>query len=631
MNAKQEKTIIFLTLFVSIISFFSFGFYHLGKFETTDEHLWKYDRIPQYWEALREKDWEKTYINDKPGVTVALISGLGLLSEPNPQKNQYLPAKSGEEGKLFERYNYPQSEITNFRFRLPILAFSTLSLLAFFYFIFYAFNSYRIALLSTILIATNPILLGISQIINPDSFFWIFGGLAMAAYLAYLNTQKKKFLIICGLVTGFALLSKYTAFIIFAFFLLSALGKIIFQKEDSATKTNWQTILKYLAEIGFIFIVSNIIFAVFLPATFFNPDYLFKGISQFLSFKIIFSLVTIVLALILLLTWKKDLVGQITQKISNQKNILLTVSLSLFSLLIIISLLNVWNGQKISPVSQLRDLAYVNEPKEFNFKPLMDRKDGSIFNSPQLYLMEVYPFIFSLSPLLLILIFFITFKSIKNKVSLKNYPILFAGSIFILFYIYSTLLAHIVTNARYSIILYPLIAILGGVIIQEFLTFCNLKKFKYFIIASGIVLAIGMISLWQNKPFYFSYTNSLLPSAYTIHDSWGHGAYEAAQYLNSLPNAENLIIYSNTETVCRFFKGKCLKSRKIDLNLIKPDYFVLSKRGILKENNHFVLNNNPNPKKNTQFYLKNLDTNYVWQIFINNRPGNYIKVVKFEN
>ncbi|MGW8185508.1 MAG: ArnT family glycosyltransferase [Candidatus Moraniibacteriota bacterium] len=631
MTVKQEKIVIFLLLFISVLSFFSFGFYHLGKFETTDEHLWKYDRIPQYWEALKEKNWEKTYINDKPGVTVALISGIGLLAEPNPDLRQYLPAKNTTENKLFERYDYQQSTITNFRFRLPILIFSSLSLFAFFYLIHKAFSSYRIALLSTTLIAANPILLGISQIINPDSFFWIFGGLSVAAYLAYLNTEKRKFLIICGIITGFALLSKYTAFILFVFFILSAFGKIVFQKESSALKTDWQKVVRYFLEIVFIFIISNIIFSIFLPATFIKPEYLFKGISQFLNLEIILLGVSLVSGLAILIAWKKDIIGQITRQLSKQKKYLLFLPLILLSFLILISLLNAWTGQKIAPVSELRDLAYVNEPKEFNFKPLLDRKEDSVINFIQLFLMEAHPFVFSISPFLIILIFFVTFLSFKKKISQKSYTVLFSLSIFILFYFFSTLLAKIVTNARYSIILYPLVAIMGGIIIHEALNFFKFKTFKQFIIVNIVIIALGLFSFWQIKPFYFSYTNFLLPQKYTIHDSWGHGSYETAQYLNSLPQAENLIIWSNSDTVCRFFKGKCLKSRKIDLALVRPDYFVVSKRGALKNKNHFEFVKNPDSKKDGEYYFKNLDTNYIWQILINNRPDNYIKVIKFEN
>ena len=158
MSPKKEKIIIFLLLFISVITFFTFGFYRLGKFETTDEHLWKYNRIPQYWEGVKDKNWAKTYINDKPGVTVALISGFGLIAEPDPKSNQNLPVQDIINPDLFEKYNYQQSALTNFHFRFPILIFSTLSLLIFFYLSLKAFGSYRTALLVTVLLATNPIL-----------------------------------------------------------------------------------------------------------------------------------------------------------------------------------------------------------------------------------------------------------------------------------------------------------------------------------------------------------------------------------------------------------------------------------------------------------------------------------------
>lgn len=631
MSPRQEKIVTFLILSVSLISFFSFGFYHLGKFETTDEHLWKYDRIPQYWEALKEKDWEKTYINDKPGVTVALISGFGLLTEPNPEKNQYLPIENHPNPKLFEKYNYQHSKITNFNFRLPVLIFATLSLLAFFYLSYRAFSSYPLALLITVSISINPILLGISQIINPDSFFWIFGSLSALAYLALLKTQNRSFLVACGVLVGMALLSKYTAFILFVLFALFTLDKIIFQDENAALKFNWRTLVNHIWEIFLIFIISLITFSTFLPAVFINPDYIFKGISQFLSLKIILTALSMFLVTALLINWKKDILGQINRKISQRKNLILVLALSLLSLLIIISLLNVWTNQKIAPVSELRDLAYLNEPKEFNFKPLLDRKNESLIDTIQLFLMEAYPLIFSLSPLLILAIILITIQAFRKKISPENHLILFAVSLFTLIYFLSTLLAHIVTNARYSIILYPLLLIFGAIALTELLSALKLKSNKNILILASLILLTGIIQLWQIKPFYFSYTNFLLPQKYTIHDSWGHGAYEAAQHLNSLPQAEKLIIWSNSDTVCRFFKGQCLRSRKIDLSLVTPDYFVISKRGALKERNHFEFTENSQFNKESEYYFKNLDKNYVWQILIDNRSGNFIKIVKFED
>ncbi len=109
MDKLREKHFIFFLLIVSAMSFFAFGLFHLAKFETTDEHLWKYGRIKQYWQALKNTNWEKTYINDKPGVTVALISGIGLIFEPEPETHKITdPAETA--GGLFEVFDTSRTE-----------------------------------------------------------------------------------------------------------------------------------------------------------------------------------------------------------------------------------------------------------------------------------------------------------------------------------------------------------------------------------------------------------------------------------------------------------------------------------------------------------------------------------------
>lgn len=631
MQKISEKTIVFIILLVSIATFLSFGLYHLGKFETTDEHLWKYDRIGTYWNALREKDWVHTYINDKPGITVALVSGIGLLSEPHPENNEYLTDTTIDTQRLYEKYDSTQTEITNFRFRLPVLIFSATALCAFFYLTYVAFKSLWIALFTTLFIATNPILLGISQIINPDSFFWIFGGLAILSYLALINTQKLQFLFLCGILTGFALLSKYTAFILFLFFGLAAASKMIFQKPKDAKKTTWKIFFTYFGHILLIFILSIIIFAIFLPAVFIEPDYLFKGVSQFLSVKTIFLAIIIFAFLGGIAFFYKKVIGIIIGTIAQKRELITIITTSLFSFLLIISFVNVWTGQKFAPVDEMRDLAYANEPREFSFKPLINKRAVTPHNHVQFYLMEAYPLIFSLSPFFIILIFTANYLSFRKKLSDHSAFIINTIIIFLFLYIFSTLYVKVVTNVRYSIVLYPILAIFGAVILRETLRLFKYEEKKHLIGIATAIFVIGITSFFLIKPFYFSYTNLLLPKNFSIHDSWGHGAYEAAQYLNALPDAQNLIIWSNSDTVCRFFHGKCLRSRKIDLSIVTPDYFILSKRGVLKEKNHFILQNNPGDTKNTAYYFTKLDHDYVWGININNRPNNFIKIIKFEN
>lgn len=627
-SASLERHFSYVVLFLVMGIFFAFGVFHLGKFETTDEHLWKYDRIPKYWNAILSQDWEKTYINDKPGVTVALISGIGLLVEPFPEKTEKI-ARTGEEEKIFENYNVLQSEKTNVTFRLPILIFSTLSLFLFFWLLLRAFGSYPIALFGTMFIAFNPILVGIAQIINPDSLFWIFGGLASCAYMASLNTRQQKFLWLTGILTGLALLSKYTAFTLFLFFALFLFANIIFRDPETAKKITLPILLRHIRDILIIFLIALFTFAFFLPAVFIHPDYLFKGISQFFSGGNIAAVLgSVGLASLILVLIRKH-TGVILAWMANKRYESLAVLATLFFLLVSLVLINAWSGERLAPVSALRDQAYANEPKEFNFKPLLDRKDSSPRTAATIFLMEATPLIFSLSPVVLLIFFCLFTQIVLRKITDTAGAVTVTILLFTLFYLIFTQSAHVVTNARYIIYLYPLMAILAAVSLREL--FAKRKQFQTIYMAISILLLIwGSLSLFMLRPFYFSYTNILLPQTLSIHDSWGHGSYEAATFLNSLPNPEQLVIWSNSDTVCRFFVGKCLKSRRIDLTRVTPDYFVISKRGAIKVSNRFLLENNPHPARDSDYYFDRLQSKSVWSLSINDRPENFISIIPFE-
>lgn len=606
------------------VVFLSFGAYRLGKFETTDEHLWKYDRIGRYWTALAEGDWNGTYINDKPGVTVALFSGIGLLSEPDPTKNE---KQSVDNGALFERYDADHTEITNVRFRLPVLLFATASLSAFFLLLTQAFGSRRAALFSTALIALHPILLGMSQIINPDSFFWIFGGLSAAAFLAAERTGNRTFIFLCGILTGFALLSKYTAFSLFLFYGLVIAGRFLFPHD---TRRDLKSAIRGALDIGLVFIVSAATFALFLPATVLRPEYLFNGISQFFdggTKRTIAILSVTVLSGAVLFVFRHRVSALLTRTNRLGRPALIALSLA-FLLLIGISVLNVWTGQRISPVESLRDASYANEPNNFSFKPVMDRKtEPEPGLSAKLFLMEAYPFVFSLTPILLLSLVYACVVALRGTMSPTLARTFFTVTAFTFAYLASTLSAKVVTNVRYSILLYPLAALLGGLTIDHALTRHDSRRRWPFFATLSVILILGVTTLWQIRPFPFSYTNILLPKTSTIHDSWGHGSYEAAEYLNALPDAENIVIWSNSDTVCRFFRGKCLRSRKINLTRVTPDYFVLSKRGVLKESNRFVLHNATDPGLSADRYYDHIDERAVWRLDIGGRPDNFITVI----
>ncbi|MEN8252684.1 MAG: glycosyltransferase family 39 protein, partial [Patescibacteria group bacterium] len=537
LNEKQERYTIYGLLALTVMIFFGFGMFHLAEFETTDEHLWKYGRIPQYWHALKDKDWSGTYINDKPGVTVALISGIGLLSEhySNPTKNTVLDTTNPHRD-IYEIYKPEEVLRINYTFRLPVLIFSTLSLFIFFWLSKKVFGSSWLALITTIAIALNPIIVGMSQIINPDSFFWIFGGLSAFSYLALLRTNEKKFIFLTIFFTGFALLSKYTAITLFIFYVLALFGHIIFAKETNETVKENKFIIKHIIILAITFIASIGIFVLFIPAIFVEPKLLVKGISQFISLKEMFLLSMLIIGAMTIMLIKKNIYPTIVSFLQKYNYIFVFITSILFLFVLIFSLINVHTQQKMIPFDELKNNAYANEPKDFNFKPLY-AEDTKLWKKTKLYFMETYPIIFSLTPITLLLIFYISFKSLFKKTKRENLCIYFSVTTFFLIYFFLTIFARVVTNVRYSIVLYPLIAILITITLRELSHYLPVKKQKFFAITSIVFLVIGTITLWSLRPFYFSYASSLLPKQFSIHDSWGHGSYEAAQHLNSLPNA----------------------------------------------------------------------------------------------
>jgi len=628
-SSKKENLAIFFLLVFSVSVFFGFGLFHITKFETADEHLWKYGRIKQYWQSIKNKDWKRTYINDKPGVTIALFSGSALLLEPNPENHKITDPNLTRNG-LFNVYDIEKTDHINFIFRFPVLVISSLSLFLFFWLAFKSFYSKKLALLATVFIATSPVLVGISQIVNPDSFFWIFGGLSIFSFLALLNTQEKKFVLITGILTGFALLSKYTAVALFVFYFLAIFSKIIFSEpKEKKYCQNFYFVARMVFYEFIILLVSVAIFSIFLPAVFVKPDYLLKGISQFFEAKAIFAFLGIAILFLIPSFYFKKNIEWIFEKLGKNKRIILATISLLFLLVVLLIVLNSWTGQVAVPFDKLRDAAYANEPKKFNFGTLL-KHDNEFVKNTKLFLMEPYPFIFSLTPLTFFLVIFITFKSFLKKIKESSSFLLVPSFLFFLVYFALTVYSGVVANVRYSIIFYPLFALLSAMAILELFDTLKMAKKKNILAAALVVFLLGSLTLWNEKPFYFGYTSFLLPKKFTITQSWGHGTYEAAEYLNSLPDAKNKIIWSNTNTICMFFVGNCLNTRKIDLNVVTPDYFVISKRGELKANKGFIFTNQDYIGKDSRYYYKNLKTNYEWKILMNDREEDYIKIIKFE-
>lgn len=592
-----------------IFLYFFFGIQHIGKFVTADEHYWVYERIPQYWNAIEQGKWQKTFINDKPGVTLALVSGIALFSEPHPENHFY---------ENYDRtlvYDVSHTKALYSAFRLPILFVNALLLIYLFWIISRLTNKF-IALWTIVFAALSPILLGISQIINPDALLWSFCAAALLSYYAFLKFKEYKFLLATIFFTGFALLTKYIAVILLPFYL----ALIVFQffaNSDTKKKEIIFVLKKDILYWIIISIGSATLFCIFLPAIFFDSKY----INTFLITVPDKKQLAIIGGSIMMLLFIDTFLMSNKLFFLIKKTVFHTEMqirfLSFFFLILFVGLIIIRN---FFPNWDIFTLI------PFDIKDLSNaRYYTDIPNFFEAFLIEWNPVIFSLTPISLIgivALFIIYTGKNKKRHSFLVYSILFFFLAYTILLIYS----NVLTTPRYSIMLYPFFAFLAALgfwYVTEKISW-PYAKFA----ATAIILIASLASLIAISPFYFNYTNLFLPKSLLISDAWGYGGYEAAQHLNGLPKAENLTIWSDYYGVCEFFIGKCLTAYIFDPQIIKPDYYVLTRRGQIRYMSRADRWERISGLTAYKYYNA---SNTEWQLFIGNRPGNFVKVVKVNN
>lgn len=584
-----------------------FGLQHITRFVTADEHYWVYERIPQYWDALENGKWRKTFINDKPGVSLALVSGIGLLSEPHPEKRAY---ENHDRTLVYDG----DTEALYRAFRLPVLVVNGL-LLLFLFWIIGRLTDPWIALWATMLAALSPILLGISQIVNPDALLWSFGAAALFSYFALLRFGERKYLFLTIFFTGFALLTKYVAFVLLPFYLALILFRF-FSEEERNREASSRLLKKNLASLAFISLGSLAVLCLFLPALLIDPKYLSEFLMTVPDKDRLAALGGGILALLLIDTFalKNRLLFFLRNagiRAAGMLRLVPLLILALFGGLVIVR--NFFPGWDIFTLIP------------FDIKNLSDaRYHTEIPNFFETFLLEWTPFVFSLTPIALAgiaaLLAALTRKK-TGKNSFLAHSLLFFALAYSVLFIFSNVLA----TPRYGILLYPLFALLAAIGIRQFSEKLRFRHAE--LIITAIVIFGSLASLYAIKPFYFNYANALLPQNALIHDAWGYGGYEAAQYLNTLPDAKNLTVWIDYYGVCEFFVGKCLNAYTFDSSSVKPDYYVLTRRGQIR---YMSRADRWERLSGLTAYRYYGTADPDWQLLIDGRPGNFIKVVKVD-
>jgi hypothetical protein len=600
MKIDFRKSIVYVFLIGASTAYFIFGFFHIAKFLTADEHYWIYERIPQYWNSVADGNLKKTYINDKPGVSLALISGSGYLFN---QRSIDQAIELNKNSKSLDPKIDPHIETNLFSLRLPILIFNGIAVIFLFFLIKKLTQKKWLALWSSIFIGLSPILIGISQIINPDSLLWTFSVLAIVSYLLLLKENQPKYLFLAIVFTGFSLLSKYVANILFPFYLLLMFFYFFSTEGLDAKKYFPGQIKNYF----WIFFGSLMIISVFLPAIFLKPMILYRLTAGFSQMEAI-----LILTVIILLATLFDIFVLKNKIIDFLKRIFSKYSfvLKIIPLILIVVFLTLLIGRNFNSHWEIFNLI------SFDLKNISDSAQNLSFG--QWMLLEFNPIVFSIQLSALIALLFLWIKMIFwKKISFPFFS--YSLSLFLLIFFMGNFFSNTLSTIRYGTMTYPIIGILAALGLLEFISlFAN--RFRIKILATIIIIVISIFELFSIKPFYFNYTSILLPKNNIVTDSWGYGGYEAAQFLNSQPNAENLTIWSDFFGVCEFFKGKCLTKYSYDPSQI--NYYILTRRGKIR------YQGNKQGEGAKKYYKLE---NPVWELLINNRPENYIKVFKSVN
>lgn len=587
-----------LFLIVICFTFLGFSLHHLGQFMSTDEPKWADTRVPQLYEALRGGDWAKTYINDKPGILPALLSGpVNLFLDHATYKTNPLE---------YEHYL--------FWWRFPILLFNFFML-----FLIYKFSKKLLnkdhALLVTILIALNPILIGVGQIVNPDATLWSLSILSFLTFFLCLKTNKIKYIYYSGIFLGLALLSKYfAAFFYIIFFLIVYLEYLL-------NKISLKQFFQRCLHLAILYGISMLTYTALFPATWINGNQIITGTigATILNPGIFYFLLLLFFIFSELIIFKGELSNYIRNRFDVGKILIGLISfLLLISFLILIT--NILLNNSVFDFNNYILPGFIQ--RSANMLPAIA---GSIYTT---LLTLTYPVLIG------VFLFFIIFFKKPWYYNMKKRSLLILSIlIFILLFIFGSSLGGFMVSTMYQMMLYPLYAILSTVFI--------IALFPKIKIAAVVILAVSCATLIYNSPFYLHYTNAFNLKNSVITEAWGYGGYELAQIMNKLPSPENLTVWVDREGFKEFFTGKSYwrgTDNPFDPEL-KIDYLILTQGGerifsqalIAHENGQgYLYNLYAMVAKETpilEYYKKNPE----FKICINKNPNNCVRAVKMES
>jgi hypothetical protein len=618
--------------------FYSFAAHDLSKFETSDERLWKEGRITEYWDGVQEGfetgDWSETNINDKPGVTIALLAGMNRDTVADPTNLESWKKSKGK--YVYRVFKNDRIEPINQAFRYPVVVASTILLFVIVLLVFAWSRSLLVTTASAIFLGLNPLLVGISQMLNPDAIFW---GSAFAAFVGFCFLTRSVswrggFVVpLVGVLFGFALLSKYTANLLLLFFLpLLVLPLAETDERDERKKL----IRTQFIRLIFILPIAYGLYALLYPAVLFDGELFLERTILSEWMRPILWPVAILYGVLFLdaFAMKARLVSVLAGWIRKAMPVILRVTAGILLLLFLVVIGNAWTGTHVVPLDGLQTFI---EKKDVSRSSYLDTSafgdDPALIGFGRVLVAQASNFTFALPlSVAVVVLAGLTLLIVRGKTRYPTYVLTAIGLPFVFFG--GGMIAGVFVNARYALFLQPVYAVLAGVFLLDFAElFSRNRFFRHFLpvwtlTAFAFLAILGMRDI---MPHYFNYQSPLLPQQYSLANTWSYGMYEAAQWLNAQPDAKDLRVWSDRQAFCRYFVGKCIRSSDIDRSIVVPDYFVLTPRNVDIESNRFEWKHPAVAVHPAEYYYSDeIMNDPAWELRIGGRPSAAIKIIKGE-
>ncbi|MFH1565755.1 MAG: phospholipid carrier-dependent glycosyltransferase [bacterium] len=222
----------------------------------------------QFYEAFRHGDFAQTYTKYHPGVTLMWITGISYKIFYTFQKLYF--------GYVRDLFLYQVELYSIYSFIVKFfIAGSIFSILFYCYSIIKKHISSTFAFWVIFFIITEPFVIGNVRSIHVDALatFFMFASVISFWALQVEKFSLKKYILLTGIFTGFALLTKISSLVLFPFFIISSIlvkisGKISIKVFLGTLFKAFRRNIFILFSISF---VSAIIFFLFFPAMWSNP------------------------------------------------------------------------------------------------------------------------------------------------------------------------------------------------------------------------------------------------------------------------------------------------------------------------------------------------------------------------